>query len=113
MTTTITALGDRIKHIRKQKGLSQVQAAESAGIDPKSLSRIESGVFKPSLDTLYGLAEALGIEMQDFFLKDESWARIQRGYAMEVIASATDVEILEIVSALDEILRRRVQKKQN
>lgn len=111
MTTTNTILGDRIKQIRKQKGVSQVEVAEAAGIDPKSLSRIESGVFNPSVETLQGLAAALEVEMQDFFLTDENWSRLQRGYALESIAKATDSEIVLMAAALEEILmRRRVRR---
>lgn len=111
MTTRTAGLGDRIKQIRKQKGFSQIQAAELAGIDPKSLSRIESGVFNPSVETLQGLALALNVEMQDFFLTDESWARLQRGYALEAIAKATDAEIVLMAIALEEILKRRRNRR--
>lgn len=111
MTTTSTVLGDRIKQIRKQKGTSQVETAEAAGIDPKSLSRIESGVFNPSVETLQGLAVALGVGMQDFFLTKENWARLQRGYALESIAKATNSEIVLMAAALEEILRQRRIRK--
>ncbi|MBA5689397.1 helix-turn-helix domain-containing protein [Rugamonas apoptosis] len=111
MTTTNAVLGDRIKQIRKQKGVSQIEAAEAAGIDPKSLSRIESGVFNPSVETLHGLAVALEVGMQDFFITEEAWARLQRGYALECIAKATDIEIVQMAAALEEILKRRRSKK--
>ena len=107
MSTRTVDLGVRIKKIRKQKGLSQLQAAEPAGIDPKSLSRIETGLFNPSIETLEGLALALGVEMYEFFLTNERWARQQRTIAFEAVASATDDELVLIVTALEKILNQR------
>ena len=60
-------LGARIKEIRKAKGLSQEKLSEMIGIDAKHLSRIEVGGSFPSLDTLANLAEALKVELKDFF----------------------------------------------
>ncbi len=62
-----TLLGLRIKEIRKAKGLSQEKLSEMVGIDAKHLSRIEVGGSFPSLDTLAHLAEALNVELKDFF----------------------------------------------
>ncbi|MFS2138543.1 helix-turn-helix domain-containing protein [Duganella sp. Dugasp56] len=111
MTTIKSALGSRIRQLRKQKGLTQFQAAEAAGIDPKSLSRLESGVFNPSIDTLQRLARAMGTEIEDFFLSDVTWARSQRGFVLEVISKATDKEIALIAEALEGILKKKRTRK--
>ncbi len=60
-------LGSRIKEIRKAKGLSQEKLSEKIGIDSKHLSRIEVGGSFPALNTLAKLAEALNVELKDFF----------------------------------------------
>ncbi len=65
--TTKKLLGVRIKEIRKIRGLSQEQLSGKIDIDPKHLSRIESGRSFPSLDTLEKLANALQVEVKDFF----------------------------------------------
>jgi len=59
--------GMRIKELRKNKGLSQEEAAEKINISSKYLSRIEMGQHFPSIDTLVNLAEALKVELKDFF----------------------------------------------
>lgn len=100
------SLGMRIKQLRKRQGLSQDQVAEAAGIDPKSLSRIESSVFNPALDTLQNLAIALGVEMQEFFYSEVAWARLQRGYLLEVISRASDKELILITEAVGKITRK-------
>lgn len=45
-------IGDRIRDVRKQAELSQIEFADRVGIRQSSLSQIEKGVIKPSLDTL-------------------------------------------------------------
>jgi len=104
MAGTKFSLGERIRQLRKQKGVNQDQVAEAAGIDPKSLSRIECGVFNPSIETLQGLATALDVEMQDFFFSDADWARLQKGYLLEVISSASGKQIVEIADAVRSVL---------
>lgn len=60
-------LGQRIKEIRKQKGYNQSQLAEIVEVDPKHLSRIESGVNFPSLVLLDKMAVELDVLIKDFF----------------------------------------------
>lgn len=59
-------LGERIKTLRKKRGLTQAQLA--AGICTKSfISQIEKGYSQPALDTLQAIAERLGVTLADFF----------------------------------------------
>lgn len=100
-------LGDRIKLLRKQRGLSQEEVAEAAGIDSKSLSRIESNRFNPALDTLQSLAVALGVEMQDFFAGDPASPKALRAYLFEVISTGSTSELVQISEAVRKILKKR------
>ena len=52
-------LGERIKAIRKAKGLTQVELAEEAGISMIHLSYIETGRRNPSCKTLKKLQTIL------------------------------------------------------
>jgi len=54
-------LGRNIARERKAKGLTQQELAESIGIDPVSLSRIETGATVPSLQRLAVIASALDV----------------------------------------------------
>lgn len=67
MKTKKELLGRRIKELRKLRKLSQEELSEQVNIDPKHLSRIETGRGSPSLDTLERLANALKVELKDFF----------------------------------------------
>jgi len=65
--STKKLLGVRIKELRRARGLSQEQLSEKIDIDPKHLSRLEVGRSFPSHDTLEKLANALQVEIKDFF----------------------------------------------
>ncbi len=67
MKSTKQLLGNRIRELRKNKGLSQDQLSEVVGIDPKHLSRIELGKSFPYMETLEAIARALQVELKDLF----------------------------------------------
>jgi transcriptional regulator with XRE-family HTH domain len=53
--------GDRLRKVREEKGLSQVQLAEKAGLQPSAVSHFEMGRRSPSFDNLKRLADALSV----------------------------------------------------
>lgn len=60
---------DRIRQLRKERGLSQAKLAVMADMDPATLNRLERGAGNPNLKTLERVANALGVEVADFFPK--------------------------------------------
>ena len=54
-------LSDRLFELRTKAELSQARLAEIAGVDRKTINRIENGHFSPALDTIVRLSVALGI----------------------------------------------------
>ena len=58
----ISGIGDRLAQARADRGLTQDQLAERAGISAKMVSLIERGKRTPGIPTVYALAGALGIE---------------------------------------------------
>jgi transcriptional regulator with XRE-family HTH domain len=56
--------GERLREIRKEKGLTLREVAERAGIDFTYLSKIENSRFPytPAADTIRQLAEALKVD---------------------------------------------------
>ena len=49
-------VADRLVALRAERGFSQARLAELAGVDRKTINRIENGHFSPSLDTLTRLS---------------------------------------------------------
>ncbi len=56
-----TELADRLLTLRAKHDLSQARLAELAGVDRKTINRIENGHFSPALDTLVRLSSALAV----------------------------------------------------
>ena len=54
-------LADRLFELRTDAELSQARLAEIAGVDRKTINRIENGHFSPALDTIVRLSVALNI----------------------------------------------------
>lgn len=57
----------RIKEFRLEKRLTILEVAERAGVSKGLISQIENGRSIPSLPVLFGIIQALGIEVSLFF----------------------------------------------
>ncbi len=57
--------GERMKALRKKKGLSQEKLALDIDMDLTSVNEIENGHRSPKLITMYKIAQALGVSLSD------------------------------------------------
>lgn len=57
--TTARSIGDRIRHARKGRGLSQADLARRIGVSQPAIANWESGIHDPRRITLAKLADAL------------------------------------------------------
>ncbi len=60
-------VGNRIKYLRKQMGLSQEKFALKAEIDRTYLAGIESGKRNVTIQSIEKIVNALEISMKDFW----------------------------------------------
>src|SRR5215207_8413574 len=60
-------LVENVRRMRREKGLSQQELADLAGVGQDSISAIETGKHEPHPRTLRKLANALDVEVADFF----------------------------------------------
>ncbi len=60
---------DRIRQLRKDRGLSQAKLAVMADMDPATLNRLERGTGNPNLKTLERVADALEVGVADLLPK--------------------------------------------
>ena len=58
-------VADRLMTLRAERGFSQAHLAHLAGVDRKTINRIENGHFSPSLDTLTRLSVVLKCRLAD------------------------------------------------
>jgi len=61
------SVGDRIRRFRTERGLNLSRLAEQAGVSKGYLWALENdpGARRPSAETLYAVAKALGVTMAD------------------------------------------------
>jgi transcriptional regulator with XRE-family HTH domain len=75
-------LGKNIRHFRVQRGLSQADLAEKAGVSVTFVSNIERGNNYPLAGTICNLTKALNVEVWELFkgeiTPDESRDVVQR-----------------------------------
>lgn len=64
-------IGEKLKKIRIEKGLSLRELGRRINISYSYLSRIENGKQKPHLDLLESLSKTMNVHISDFFI-DES-----------------------------------------
>jgi transcriptional regulator with XRE-family HTH domain len=60
-------LGARVRHLRRDAGVSQEDFADSCGFARSYMSRIERGTANLSLDAVERLASAFGITVEELF----------------------------------------------
>ena len=60
-----SSFGQKLKQIRKAKNLTQEALAELAGINEKHISKIETGVYFPTYNTLNKILNALNLKVED------------------------------------------------
>ncbi|WOI25075.1 helix-turn-helix transcriptional regulator [Cobetia amphilecti] len=63
----LVAFGQRVRELRKNRGLSQEAMAALAGVDRSYMGHIERGEKNITLTKVYQISEALGIEVADLF----------------------------------------------
>lgn len=59
--TAASRVGDRIRTIRTEKGLSQAQLGEKVGLTADRIQKYENGARKPKAELLKRIASALGV----------------------------------------------------
>lgn len=68
---SMLGLGQRIRKIRKNRGKSLQELASRIGVSRSLLSQIEGGKANPSLNTLWSLADALGVHVTTLLKKEQ------------------------------------------
>ncbi len=64
-------LGEKIKLCRESKKMTQVEIAEILGVKPATVSKYESGILEPNIESLKKLAELFNISIDELLKEDE------------------------------------------
>jgi transcriptional regulator with XRE-family HTH domain len=65
ISAALDAVGPRLKRIRSIRGTSLAELAATTGISTSTLSRLETGQRRPSLELLLPLAQAYGVPLDE------------------------------------------------
>ena len=65
MTVNYDLVRFRLRTLRRQKGLSQAELAELADLSTPYISHIETGIKKPSLESIIKIANVLGVSVDE------------------------------------------------
>ena len=110
-------ISDRIKTYREEhngKGISQEDLAVIIGVSPNTISRWETGIYKPKVDDLQKLAKFFGKPLYTFFPEDQQPKNDQFGALYSAIADLKKEDI-SAITEFAEFRRARqiIDKKKN
>ena len=72
MKENFKILGRRVKYMRMDKGISQMNMAAMLGLSQTNLSNMESGRTAITTQNLFKMREIMGCSMADFFVDFDS-----------------------------------------
>lgn len=61
----LAEVGPRLKRVRERRDMTLAELAEATGISKSTLSRLENGQRKPSLELLLPIAQAHRVPLDD------------------------------------------------
>lgn len=94
----IQLVGRKIRQLRKEHKLTQMELSNRLGIQQSDLSRMEQGEYRVSLDTLFRILAEFKMSIGEFF----------EGVAQESI-TPRDVRLVESFNSLNEEAQREVE----
>ena len=90
---------EKLKELRKQKGLNQVEAAESLGITQSTYSKYESGQRQPDNEMLKKLSELFNISIDDLLSNSNTEITIKRIETVPELVPEAEV-LIPVVASL-------------
>jgi putative transcriptional regulator len=64
-------MNNKVRELRKLKGLTQEQLAEFIGVSRQTINAIEKEKFDPSLPTAFKMSKLFEVPIEGFFFYDE------------------------------------------
>lgn len=83
------SFGERLKTARKHLSITQEELASKAGLSTITISKLESGVNKPSFDVIIALSHSMDIEPNYFF-----------GWSNEISAKSSSARRIKLQSLI-------------
>jgi transcriptional regulator with XRE-family HTH domain len=97
-TPSTTPLAVNLRRLRRARGLTVVELARAAGTARATLTQLESGGGNPTLETLYALANALGVPLAGLIAEPPQVPPprvVRRGAGVHVLGTAVEAWLLD------------------
>lgn len=83
-----SAMGDHLRAARRRRHLSLRELAGRLGLSPSLISQVETGRAKPSVSTLYAIANELDVSLDELLFNDAGRAGRGDDAALRVVPTA-------------------------
>lgn len=80
---------ERIIEIRKRKGLTQDQLADEAGVNIRTIQRIEAGETEPRGYTLSAICKALDLNIEQVYVESENSETMSKNQKISLLLHAS------------------------
>jgi transcriptional regulator with XRE-family HTH domain len=100
-------IGNRLRELRKDRGMNQKNLAETTHFSTPLISRMENGLTMPSIATLQVMADAMEVSIGYFFMDEEQKRYVisrrgnrrivvsKKGYVVELLAEGMENQFME------------------
>ncbi len=78
-----SVISKKLKQLRIQHGLSQLELAQKLGISNRAISKWEKGISMPSSENIYRLSKVFGVSIEYFYSENEVEKNIKTKNGME------------------------------
>ncbi len=96
--------GDRIRELRRRKGLSLEALGEQAKLNDKFIQAVETARQAPTIDTIEKLARGLDVPLRELLTFEDESPKALRARAKELVGKASDHDLARIVRLLEAAL---------
>lgn len=107
-------LGQRVRALREERGLTQRQAAELAGVATDMVSRIENGHYiSPGLRTLLRIADGIGVGAGELLPEPaghRGTVEFSQRARLSALLHRASPEDLELMTELAQAILRRTRR---
>ena len=91
------SIGDNLRQLRMEKGMTQNQAAEELGVTRQAVSSYEAGRTRPDIDTLMRLAEVYGVCLEDVLYGSSCTFKERRSVKIAALFLYAAVSVLTLI----------------
>ena len=96
-----TLFGQRVRELRRHRGLSLAALGERAGLDGKYVQTVETAKKSASIETIEKLAAGLGVPVAELFAVAEERPADARQRAIKLIQAVSDEDVRRMIRVLE------------